>query len=100
METQAELAERVLNCANRITNKSLELPPEGDLSLGDFGFDSLSLFAYILELERTCGIRFDTILLRQEQLGTIRSTAALIAESRTGKVTEAHSSQNRHDASH
>jgi hypothetical protein len=87
MATQAELAECVLDCANRITNKSLKLPPDGDLPLEAFRFDSLSLFAYILELERTCGIKFDNILLAQEQLGSIRSTAALLAQTGAGNMT-------------
>jgi acyl carrier protein len=88
METQTELAECVLGCANRIANKSLTLPPDGDLPLGAFNFDSLSLFAYILELERTCGITFDSILLNQERLDSIRSTAALIAETEPGNATQ------------
>jgi hypothetical protein len=88
MVIHAELAERVLGCANRIANKSLTLPPDGDLLLADFGFDSLSLFAYILELERTCGITFDNVLLNQEQLGSILATAALIAATGAGIATE------------
>jgi acyl carrier protein len=76
---EEELAQRVLGCANRNVQKSLELPPDGDLALGDFGFDSLSLFAFLLELERTCGMKFDDALMNQEQLGSIRSAAALIA---------------------
>jgi acyl carrier protein len=81
-DSEEELLERVLDCANRITNKSLPLPPGGDLTLEDFGFDSVSLFAFLLELERTCGMKFDDVLLNQEQLSSIRSTAALIAGSK------------------
>jgi acyl carrier protein len=77
--TQEELAARVLDCANRIANTSLRLPPDGDLALGAFGFDSLSLFGFLLELERTCGIKFDDALLHQEHLRSVRSAAALIA---------------------
>jgi acyl carrier protein len=84
MTSQAELAQHVLDCANRITKKTLHLPPDGDLPLDAFGFDSLSFFGYLLELERTCGVGFDSILLHQEQLGTIRSTAALIAAAAEG----------------
>jgi hypothetical protein len=86
METQAELAERVLDCANRIANKSLRLPPDGDLPLEAFNFDSLRMFAYLLELERNCGITFDRILLDEKHLDSIRLTAALIAETGTGKA--------------
>jgi acyl carrier protein len=79
MVTQEELANRVLDCANQIARTALRLPSDGDLALGAFGFDSLSLFAFILELERTCGIKFDDALLNQEYLRSIRSAAALIA---------------------
>ena len=82
MESQEALVERVLDCANRIANKSLRLPPDGDLPLRDFGFDSLTLFAFILELERTCGIQLDNALLNQGQLVSIRSAAALIERCR------------------
>ncbi len=61
---------------------SVAIPVNGDVDLQDFGFDSLTLFAFILELERTCGIKFDDVLLHHEELGTIRSTAALVARCR------------------
>jgi hypothetical protein len=81
METRDELASRVLECANRVAGTSLALPPGGDVPLEAFHFDSLSLFACILELEGTCGIKFDETLLNHEQVRSIRSTAALIASS-------------------
>jgi acyl carrier protein len=86
MATEEELTHRVLDCANRIAQKSLELPPDGDLPLGAFGFDSLSLFGFILELEQNCGIRFDDALLHLEHLASIRSTAALIASQGKGET--------------
>jgi hypothetical protein len=78
METRDELMNRVLECANRVAGTSLSLAPSGDIPLENFRFDSLSLFAFILELERTCGIKFDEALLNQEQMRSIRSAAALI----------------------
>jgi phosphopantetheine binding protein len=73
-----ELVSRVLECANRVAGTSLSLPQRGDVPLEAFEFDSLSLFAFILELERTCGIKFDETLLNHEGLASVRSTAALI----------------------
>lgn len=81
-ETRDQLVNRVLECANRAAGTSFSLPPGGDFPLEAFHFDSLSLFAFILELERTCGIKFDETLLNHEQVRSIRSTAALI-ESRS-----------------
>jgi hypothetical protein len=78
VETREELANRVLECANRIAGTSLSLPQGGDVPLEAFCFDSLSLFAFILELEGTCGIKFDETLLNHEQVRSIRSTAAFI----------------------
>jgi len=79
MDAQETLVKKVLDCANRIAHTSLHLQPDGDISLQAFGFDSLSLFAFILELERTVGMEFDEALLHHEDLSSIRSTAALIA---------------------
>ena len=84
METQEELVNRVFDCANRVAGTDLHMPSDGDIALEAFGFDSLSLFAFILELEGTCGIEFDDILLNQEYLRSVRSVAALIAASGTG----------------
>jgi hypothetical protein len=79
MGTGDELVDRVLDCANRVSGNALALPSDGDLPLAAFGFDSLSAFAFILELESTCGLEFDEALLDPEgQLG-IRSVAAMIA---------------------
>jgi hypothetical protein len=78
MKTHEELVSIVLDCANRVAGTSLRMPLEGDIPLEAFGFDSLSLLAFILELERTCGIAFDDALLDYERLHSIRSTTALI----------------------
>jgi acyl carrier protein len=77
-EIHEELLDQVLQCANRAAGTSLVLPRDDDISLEAFRFDSLSLFAFLLELERTCGMKFDETPLNQEQLRSIRSTAALI----------------------
>jgi acyl carrier protein len=78
----------VLDSANRVAGTNLSLPPDGDLPVEAFGFDSLSFFAFILDLERSCGIKFDDTLLNQEHLHSIRSAAALMqslhAASETG----------------
>jgi acyl carrier protein len=79
MKTEQELSLDVLACANKVARTSLSMPPDGDLSLEAFNFDSLSLFAFILELEQTCGIEFDDALLNHERLRSVRSAAALIA---------------------
>ena len=78
MKTEGELLSTVLDCANRIAGTSLRMPMDGDIPLEAFEFDSLSLLAFILELERACGIAFDDGLLDYERLHSIRSTAALI----------------------
>jgi hypothetical protein len=54
------------------------LPPDGDLPLEAFCFDSLSLFAFLLELERKCGMKFDETLLANERLQGIRAAAEII----------------------
>jgi hypothetical protein len=79
MKTEHELTLDVLACANRIARTSLSMPPGEDLPMEAFNFDSLSLFAFILELEQTCGIEFDDALLNHERLRSIRSAVALIA---------------------
>lgn len=48
------------------------------MPLEAFEFDSLSFFAFMLELERMCGMKFDEMLLNHEELRSIRSVAALI----------------------
>jgi acyl carrier protein len=73
-----ELLSRVLQCANRAAGTALSLPPDGDLPLDAFAFDSLSLFVFLLELERSCGMKFDETLLAHDQLRSIRSAATLI----------------------
>jgi Phosphopantetheine attachment site len=79
MEARDDLVERVLDCANRVSGNLLSLPAGGDLPLEAFGFDSLSAFAFILELETTCGFEFDEALLDPEGQRSVRSVAALIA---------------------
>jgi acyl carrier protein len=66
-------------CANRVAGTALVLPPDGDLPLDAFRFDSFSLFAFLLELERECQVKFDEMVLDSEQLRSIRLTAAPIA---------------------
>jgi acyl carrier protein len=78
MKTQEDLLTTVLDCANRVAGTSLRMPSDGDIPLEAFEFDSLSLLAFILELERACGIAFDDALLDYERLRSIRSTTALI----------------------
>jgi hypothetical protein len=72
-----DLLKRVLQCANQAGGTSLALPPGGDLPLEAFHMDSMSLFAFLLELERTCGLKFDETILNDHLL-SIRSAAALI----------------------
>ena len=79
MATPDETVHRALECANRVAGTALSLPPGGDVPLEEFRFDSLSTFAFILELESTCGIAFDEALLELGRARTIRSLAALIA---------------------
>ena len=74
-----ELVDRVLDCANRVAGTRLSLQDSGDVALDAFGFDSLSAFAFMIELEETCGLAFDETLLEPGRLQTIRSVAALIA---------------------
>jgi acyl carrier protein len=69
---------RVLDSANRVAGTNLSLPPDGDLPLEAFGFDSLTFFAFVLDLERSCGIKFDDTLLNHERLRSIRLAAALM----------------------
>jgi acyl carrier protein len=81
MKMEQDLVHDVVACANKVAGTSLSVPRDGDLLLEAFNFDSLSLFAFILELEEKCGIKFDDALLNHERLRSIRSAAALIAAS-------------------
>jgi len=81
-EMHDDLANRITACANRVAGTSLVLPPDGDLPLEAFRFDSLSLFAFLLELERECGVKFDEMVVDHEQLRSIRLTAAMIKSRR------------------
>ena len=78
MDVSEDLLKRVLQCANQAAGTSFTLPPDGDLPLEAFQLDSLSLFAFLLELERKCGMKFDETILDDEQFHSIRSAAALI----------------------
>jgi hypothetical protein len=73
-----ELVNSVLQCANRAAGTTLSLPPDRDMPMEAFAFDSLSLFVFLLELERITGMKFDDTLLAHERLGSIQSVAALI----------------------
>ena len=73
-----DLLNRVLQCANQAAGTSLSLPPDGDLPFETFQMDSMSLFVFLLELERNCGMKFDETLLNHQQFRSIRSAAALI----------------------
>ena len=79
MERRDDLVDRVLDCANRVSGSELSLPDGGDVQLDEFGFDSLSAFAFLLELEATCGFEFDEAILDAHGQRSIRSLAALIA---------------------
>jgi acyl carrier protein len=74
-----ELTPRVLKCANKVSGKSLTMPDGDDLALESFGFDSLSTFAFMIELENEFGVSLDETLFGGEDLRTVRSAAALIA---------------------
>jgi hypothetical protein len=78
----SQLLNAVLDCANRAAGTALRLGPEGDIPLEAFHLDSLGLFAFMVEVEKSCGIDFDEILLHAESLRTLRSTADFIASHR------------------
>jgi len=73
-----DLLDVVLQCANRAAGTALSMPPDGDLPIEAFAFDSLSLFVFLLELERVIGMKFDETLLAHERLRSIQSVLALI----------------------
>ena len=77
------LVDRVLECANRVAGTALSLPPGGDLPLREFSLDSLTSFAFILELENLFGLVFDENNLDLEELYSIRSVAAVVLASQT-----------------
>jgi len=81
MELCDALVDRVLDCANRTAGTTFSLPPGDDLSLSEFDFDSLSAFAFIIELESQFGLAFDEGNLDIEELHSIRSVAALVLRS-------------------
>jgi len=83
MEPFNVLVDRVLECANRVAGTMFWLPPGGDLPLKEFGFDSLSAFAFVLELESQFGLAFDESNLDIEELHSIRSVAAVVLRSQT-----------------
>src|SRR6516225_9678652 len=75
-----QLLNSVLQCANRAAGTTLSLSPDCDMPIEAFAFDSLSLFVFLLELERVTGMKFDETLLAHEGLGSIQSVAALIRD--------------------
>jgi acyl carrier protein len=79
-----ELTNRVLACANKVAGKSLALPDGEDLALEAFQFDSLSIFAFMVELENEFGVSIDEALLNDQELRTVRSTAAFVASQQGG----------------
>lgn len=83
MESSDAAVDRVLECANRVAGTALSLPPNGDLPLEAFGFDSLSAFAFMLELESLFGLAFDERFLDFEELRSVRSVAAIVMREQT-----------------
>jgi acyl carrier protein len=86
-----DLTQQVLACANKVAGLNLSIGSDEDVPLEAFQFDSLSLFAFVVELERVCGISFDDAIQNYENLRTVRSTAAFI-ESRKHALGSAASS--------
>ena len=76
---QAAVTDRVLACANSIARTTFSMNPGEDIPLEAFRLDSLSLFAFLVEVEKSFGIDFDEALLNIEDLPTIRTTASFIA---------------------
>ena len=74
-----ELKSRVLRCANKVSGKSLSIPDHQDLPLEAFHFDSLSTFAFMIELENEFGVSLDETLFAGEEMKTVGSTASMIA---------------------
>jgi acyl carrier protein len=72
------VTQRVLACVNSIARTNFSLGPGEDISLEAFQLDSLSLFAFLVEVEKSFGIDFDEALLNIDNLPTIRTTAAFI----------------------
>ena len=79
----SELRAQILRCANKAAGTALTLGSDGDLPLAAFQLDSLGLFAFMVEVEQTCGISFDDVLLNPEHLETIGTTAEFIASHRS-----------------
>ena len=46
-----EMTKRVLDCANKVAGTSLKVEVDRDVELAAFNFDSLSVFAFLVELE-------------------------------------------------
>ena len=72
---------------NQAAGTSLTLPPGGDLPLEAFELNSLSLFAFLLELERKCGMKFDKSIFNHDQFHSIRSAAAIIQNRGLGRAS-------------
>jgi acyl carrier protein len=89
----SDLTQQVLACANRVAGTRLSLASDEDIPLEAFHLDSLTLFAFIVELEKESGIDFDDAVQNYERLRTVRSTAEFIAQRvRTRSSTSSSSS--------
>ena len=73
-----EIVVRVLDAANKAAGTSLSIRVGGDIPIDDFHLDSLSLFAFMVELESSCAISLDDALESYDQLQSVRSTARAI----------------------
>jgi len=78
------LMSRVLACANKVSGKMLVLPEGSDLPLEAFQFDSLSIFAFMVELENEFGVSIDEALMNDTELRTLQSTASFVASRLAG----------------
>lgn len=74
----SDVTQRVLDSANKVAGTAFTLAQGEDIALEAFHFDSLTLVAFMMELETACAIEFDETLTHQEHLRTIRSTAEFI----------------------
>ena len=73
-----EIAVKVLEAANKAAGTSLSIGAGADIPIDDFRLDSLSLFAFMAELESSCAIRLDDAIGNYDQLRSVRSTARAI----------------------
>ena len=80
-----EVVDRVLACLNRSAGTSLVLPPSGDLPVAQFGLNSFSTLAFIVDLEQTFGIEVDEPALTDGSLGSVQRVAQYVVQ-RGGKA--------------